>query len=398
MSTATPVHAPINWVSSAMFIISTLPVLTVLPWYLCTHEVSGWAWLWALVLLWANGLGITAGYHRLWAHRTYQAHPVLRGIYAVIGGMAVQNSILVWAAMHRVHHKHVDHIDHDPYSIKRGFLYAHMGWMLRDYPSAKLNFDNARDLKDDKIVMFQHRHYLWFVLGTNIGIPLALGLAYGDVWGFLLIAGFLRLVVNHHVTFFINSLAHMWGRQPYTTANTARDNDFIALLTYGEGYHNYHHLFQYDYRNGIRWWHFDPTKWLIAACSWVGLTKNLKRVPQFKIKRAMLQAQFERARAKLAQKGTNNSHRLVELQHQLEHEWQHFTHTVAEWSRLQSEKFEAAKHQLSERVQERVHEAQVQWEASEMRQKLHAMERKLEDALEMQRQRVSLLRVQMATA
>ncbi|TAM33693.1 MAG: acyl-CoA desaturase, partial [Nevskiaceae bacterium] len=201
-----------------------------------------------------------------------------------------------------------------------------------------------------------------------------------------------------HVTFFINSLAHFWGRQPYTTRNTARDNDVLAFLTYGEGYHNYHHLFQYDYRNGIRWWHYDPTKWLIAACSWVGLTTDLKRVPDFKIQRAMLQAQFERAREKLAQKANANTGRVAELQHLLEQEWQHFSQTVAEWSRLQGEKLEAAKQQFSERVHERMHEAQNQWEHSEMRQKLLAMEQALEEALEMQRQRVKLLRVQMAYA
>lgn len=395
MTANTPAKPPINWPAAVMFPVTTLPVLTVLPWYLATHEVSGWAWVWFVALLWANGLGITAGYHRLFAHRAYQAHPVLKWVAAIFGGMAVQNSILVWASMHRVHHKHVDHIDHDPYSAKRGFWYSHMGWMLRDYPSSKLDFSNAKDLLEDPVVMFQHRHYLWFAFGTNVLIPVALGLAYGDVLGFVLLSGFLRLVVSHHVTFFINSLAHMWGRRPYTTANTARDNDLIALLTYGEGYHNYHHLFQYDYRNGIRWWHFDPTKWLIAACSWVGLTRNLKRVPDFKIKRAMLQAQFERAREKLA-RAKHHPSRLAELQHLLETEWQQFSQTISAWSHLQAEKLEAAKMHMTERVHEAQHQLQGRWEASEMRQKLFALERSLEDALELQRQRVRLLRVQLA--
>ena len=394
---SSPAKAPINWPAAIMFAVTTLPVLTVLPWFLVTQEVSGWAWVWALVLLWLNGLGITAGYHRLWAHRAYAAHPALKWFFALFGGMAVQNSILVWASMHRVHHKHVDHVDHDPYSAKRGFWYSHMGWMLRDYPSAELDYSNAKDLLADPVVAFQHKHYLWFAFGSNIAIPVALGFAYGDVWSFVLIAGFLRLVVNHHVTFFINSLAHMWGRQPYTTTNTARDNDFIALLTYGEGYHNYHHLFQYDYRNGIRWWHFDPTKWLIAACSWIGLSKDLKRVSNFKIQRAMLTAQFERARAKLAL-AKHHPSRLQELQLLLEAEWQQFSHTVAEWSKLQGEKIDAAKLHMAERVHEAQHQLQERWDASDMRQQMLKLERALEEALEMQRQRVALLRMQMATA
>jgi len=386
-----PIHkAPINWTATIMFLVTTVPVLTVLPWYLWTQDVSAWAWVWGFALLWLNGLGITAGYHRLFAHRAYQAHPVLKCLAALFGGMAVQNSILVWAAMHRVHHKHVDHIDHDPYSAKRGLWYSHMGWMIRDYPSQKLDFSNAKDLQDDPIVAFQHRYYAVFAVGANIAIPLALGLAYGDVWGFLLIAGFLRLVVNHHVTFFINSLAHFWGRQPYTTENSARDNDFLALLTYGEGYHNFHHLFQYDYRNGIRWWQFDPTKWLIAACAALGLATNLKRVPEFKIQRAMVQAQFERARERLAARSPACGRR-QEWQQMLEAEWQHFSQTVSEWTRLQSEKFEAAKQQFSDQLQEK-------WEHSEMHRQLRALEAKLEAALQEQRAGMQKLRLQMHAA
>ena len=384
-----PVRAPINWVASIMFVLTTLPVVTVLPWYLWTYDVNGWAWFWAFIFLWGNGLGITAGYHRLWAHRAYEAHPLLKVFYALFGGMAVQNSILIWASMHRIHHQHVDHVDHDPYSAKRGLWFSHIGWMLRDYPSSALNFENARDLKADKVVMWQHRHYLAVVLGMNIGLPLALGLAYGDVWGFLLVAGFLRLVVNHHVTFFINSLAHFWGRQPYTSENSARDNDFLAFLTYGEGYHNYHHLFQWDYRNGIRWWHWDPTKWLIAACASVGLAKNLRRVPEFKIQRAMVARQFERARERAAAQlaRCQNPKRLHELQQLLETEWQHFSATVAEWTRLQGERFDTAKQQLQERAREH-------WEASDLRSRL----RQLEESLAMQQRRVRLLGAQLQTA
>ncbi len=105
-------------------------------------------------------------------------------------------------------------------------------------------------------------------------------------WALFLLAGVLRLVVSHHFTFFINSLAHMWGVQPYTDDNTARDNGVVALLTYGEGYHNFHHMFAHDYRNGVRWWQWDPSKWFINAMRWLGLARNLKTVPWFKIQRA----------------------------------------------------------------------------------------------------------------
>lgn len=365
---------PLNWPACVMFALSTGGLVTVFPWYVWTHHINGGAWIAGLAFLYACGMSITGGYHRLWAHRAYEAHWSLRVLYMLFGAMALQNSILIWASMHRVHHKNVDHVDHDPYSIKRGFWYAHIGWMLRDYPSAALDFSNARDLQQDRIVMFQHRHYLAIALSMNIAVPFLVGLAFGDAWGYLLVAGLVRLVVNHHVTFLINSLAHYWGRRPYTTENTARDNDLIALLTYGEGYHNYHHLFQWDYRNGVRWWQFDPTKWLIASLSWVGITRGLKRVPEFKIQRAMLQRQLEKVRERVER--CKNNERLAVLQQQFEHELETFKATVNAWSQLQAERIEAARLKLAD-----------QWEHSEARHKLRA----LEDALREQRYRLQQL-------
>lgn len=362
---------PINWPAAVMFSLSTLGMLTVFPWYAWTHDFSLGAWVAGVVFLYACGLSITGGYHRLWAHRAYEAHWSLRLFYMLFGAMAFQNSILIWASMHRVHHKHVDHVEHDPYSIKRGLWFAHIGWMLRNYPSSQLDYSNARDLQQDRIVMFQHRYYLPIALAMNIGLPFVIGLVVGDPWGYLLVAGLLRLVVNHHVTFLINSLAHYWGRRPYTVENTARDNDLLALLTYGEGYHNYHHLFQWDYRNGIRWWQFDPTKWMIASLSWVGVTRGLKRVPEFKIQRAMLQRQFDNIRERL--ESCKNPGRLAVLQQQFEHEVEAFKATVNAWSQLQSERIEAARLKLAD-----------QWDRSEARHKLM----QLEEALRLQRQRM----------
>ncbi len=372
-------RAPINTPAAIMFSITTVAALTLLPWTLWTHHLGAGPWIFFAFCMWATGLSITAGYHRLWSHRTYEAHWSLRLFYMLFGAMALQNSILIWGSMHRVHHKNVDHVDHDPYSIKRGFWHAHMGWMLRDYPAAALDFSNARDLEQDPFVAFQHRHYLGLALGMNIAFPLLVGAAFGDAWGFLMLGGLLRLVVNHHLTFFINSLAHYWGRRPYTAENTARDNDLIAVFTYGEGYHNFHHLFQWDYRNGVRWWQFDPTKWWIAGWSAVGITRGLKRVPEFKIQRAMLQRQFERAQECLH--ACTHSGKLEVMKKLLEHELEAFSLTLNEWKQLQTERIEAARNKLA-----------GQWEQSEARSRFRALER----ALRQQRQRVRLLRLQTA--
>ncbi|GAB3288297.1 acyl-CoA desaturase [Pseudidiomarina andamanensis] len=290
---------PIIWLNLSVFAITFLVTVIGVPWYGLTHGFSAGLIAGLIGTIVFAGISITAGYHRLWAHRAYDAHWSLRILFALGGALAVQNSALHWSSDHREHHKHVDDNDKDPYSAKRGFWYSHIGWMLREYQASRYsNYDNAKDLQNDPIVMWQHRNYLLLTLVTSIGWPIALGVMLGDVWGAIILVGFARLVINHHTTFFINSLAHIWGKQTYTDRNTARDNGVLALLTFGEGYHNYHHIFSADYRNGIRWWHFDPTKWLIRACSWVGLTSNLKRTNGYQVEKARLEMQFKKATAK----------------------------------------------------------------------------------------------------
>ncbi|MDC8832329.1 acyl-CoA desaturase [Alteromonas gilva] len=254
-----------------------------------------------VVLFFATGMSITAGYHRLWAHKTYDAHPVVKVVLAIGGAMALQNSILHWCSDHRVHHRHVDVNDKDPYSAKKGFWFSHIGWMLREYQAESYDdYSNCKDLLKDKVVMWQHKHYLAIVLASNFGITALLGWINSDVLSMILLAGVFRLVMVHHVTFFINSLAHYWGSRPYTDTNSARDNGIIALFTFGEGYHNYHHIFEYDYRNGIKWYQYDPTKWLIKSLSFVGLTKNLRTCPEERIEKARLAMQLKYASEKVS--------------------------------------------------------------------------------------------------
>ncbi|WP_318460985.1 fatty acid desaturase [Photobacterium leiognathi] len=305
---------PIIWLNVAVFSVTFLVALVGVPLYAYHY---GFDWIQITMLLVAFsfcGMSITAGYHRLWSHKTYQANAVLRFIFAIGGAFALQNSILHWSSDHRIHHRHVDNNDKDPYSAKKGFFYSHIGWMLRAYQASRYHdYENCRDLQKDNIVMWQHKYYLPLAIITNFGIPLAFGLIHGDVWGALLLVGFLRLVLSHHTTFFINSLAHIWGSQPYTDRNTARDNGFLALLTFGEGYHNYHHIFENDYRNGICWWQFDPTKWLIKSCSWIGWTKNLKVTPADRIEKTKAKMQFTRIQAHLSSM-PNNMARMSQLE------------------------------------------------------------------------------------
>jgi stearoyl-CoA desaturase (delta-9 desaturase) len=378
-STAKP---PLNPVNVAIFVGLPIAALLLVPAWGIYHGYSGAQWAWAVVFLYLNGLSITGGYHRLWSHKAYEAHPALKWFFALWGAGALQNSILIWSSDHRRHHRHVDDNDKDPYSAGRGLWFSHMGWMLRDYQTNECDFSNARDLQRDPVVVFQDKHYVALTVCMNVGLPLALGFFLGDVIGTLLLVGLLRLVVNHHVTFFINSLAHFWGSRPYTDSNSARDNGFLAFLTYGEGYHNYHHIFQTDYRNGIRWWQWDPTKWMISLCSRVGLARNLVRVPDFKIQRAILDTQFQRARIQL-----ETSHSSDSLRATLEREYQQFLASINEWTALQAQRYEAKKAEIGGAFSERRLRLQRKWENAALRTRF----RELEYSLKMQRKRLELL-------
>jgi len=371
-------HPQINWAVSTVFGLTFLAAITIVPWYGIVHGYSTWAWVLFAFFLVCNGVGIGSGYHRLWSHRAYEASPTLKWFLAIMGGMSMQNSIIVWCARHRVHHRDVDDNEKDPYSIGRGFWFAHVGWMLRDYKSGEIDYSLVPDLQKDPVAAWQHRWYWSLVWATNLGVPLLLGWMVGDIIGVFLLVGILRLVVSHHVTFFINSLAHMWGTQPYTDENSARDNHFLALITYGEGYHNYHHLFQNDYRNGIRWWHLDINKWFISTCALLGLARNRKRAPQFKVLRARLNMEFKQARAKLERSQNGST-----WQEQLEQEYAQFVETVKQWQQLQMERMQSGKQRLAERIETET--------AS-----LTARYRDLERRLKMQQKRVAMLAAQVS--
>jgi len=289
--------------------------------------------------------------------------------------MALQNSAFAWCSGHRRHHLYVDDDARDPYSAGRGFWFSHIGWMLRDYPSGTEDLTNIPDLRRDPLLAFQHRHYAVLAVTTNFGLPLLAGWLVGDVWGTFLVAGVLRLFLSHHFTFFINSLAHMWGSRPYSDSNTARDNALLAVVTYGEGYHNFHHSFASDYRNGVRWWQWDPTKWLIASLQWVGLTRRLKRTPAFQIHRALLAMQFARAQAKLAK--FRDSSRLPthieQLRHRIAQEYDAFVAAVSDWTRLKEQWLEEKKRAVIEHWEQ----ASFQGRLREIEQRLKSQRRRL---------------------
>ena len=356
--------APINWTNMLLFSLTPLFAVTLVPLYGYFYGYDLYEWCVFLLMMGFCGMSITAGYHRLWSHKTYKAHPILRLLFAVGCACALQNDVLRWASDHRRHHRYVDDNARDPYSAGRGFWFSHIGWILRDYESGKTDFSNVKDLQQDPIVVWQHRHYLALVLLTNIALPALLGFLHGDVIACLLLAGLLRLVLSQHVTYLINSIAHMWGGQPYSDASSARDNSLLALITYGEGYHNYHHTFQWDYRNGINWWHFDPTKWVIRLCSLVGLTRDLKRCSVAQIEMARLEMQYRSATEKCELLDIPEKWR-----QRLEQEYQQFLQVLQQWTEHRQAWYETKGKQIQETL--------GHWDQLQLRDRYREMQFKL---------------------
>ena len=143
-----------------MFVLTAVVAVSIVPWYGLSHGYHAGAWVWFAVFLCVNELSITCGYHRLFAHATYEARPALKLAYLLFGGMALQNSALLWSAGHRTHHRYIDDPERDPYCARRGFWFSHIGWMLRNYPSGEPDLSTVRELQRDPLVMWQHRHYL----------------------------------------------------------------------------------------------------------------------------------------------------------------------------------------------------------------------------------------------
>lgn len=280
----------INWVTSSFLIGTLFLTLTAVPLYLFHFGLDWFQAVLFFVMLGACGFSISLGYHRLFSHLSFQASWPIRLFTLIFGAGAFENSVLMWASEHRRHHKHVDH-DDDPYCIAKGFFHAHIGWLLFKL-SPTPPFDNVPDLLRDKLVCWQNRYIHWIALAVAFGLPSLLGFLW-DGWqgalGAFLIAGVTRIVFLQHCTFLINSACHTIGRQPYSTKCSARDSLLLALFTFGEGYHNYHHEFQHDYRNGVKPWQFDPTKWIIWTLSKAGFVRSLRRVPDEKVKDAQRQ-------------------------------------------------------------------------------------------------------------
>ena len=298
----------INWLNSIFLFATPIFALVGIILHWIYFSPPGLLELIVFVgLYFACGLSITVGYHRLFSHRSHNAKWPLVLFYSIFGAGSFQNSIIEWCSDHRRHHKMTDSED-DPYSASRGFWYSHIGWILLEEENFTNDFSNVKDLQESRIIMWQHRNV--FIIGAFSGLilPAIIGLAIGGISGALgcfVWAGLARVVFVHHGTFLINSAAHIWGTQPYSEENSSRDSFWLAFLTFGEGYHNFHHTFQADYRNGHKWYHMDPSKWWIQSFKYLGLNTNLKSTPKHSIEIAKVNMRFKKRADRLQQRNVN---------------------------------------------------------------------------------------------
>jgi len=264
-----------SYATVILFVLMFLGAVIAIPTF---GYLIGYTWLdWTLfVLLYIiTGLGITVGYHRLMSHRSFDCPDSVKVALMIAGGWALQNSALKWASDHIRHHANCDQ-EMDPYNAQRGFWYSHCGWLF--YNDPRTNEKYTSRLRQDRVVMWQHRYYIHIVL-VGLALPFFIGVLYSD-WlggiGCFLLAGVGRTFAVLNSTFCINSICHLWGKQPHGQFDSSRDSWWVSLLTFGEGYHNYHHTYQSDYRNGPYWYNFDPSKWLIFGLSRIGLAASLR--------------------------------------------------------------------------------------------------------------------------
>jgi stearoyl-CoA desaturase (delta-9 desaturase) len=231
----------------------------------------------ALLLHWiTGGLGITLGWHRLLTHRSFQTPKWLEYFFVFCGALACEGGVIHWVGLHRLHHLHSDQGQGalDPHDASRGFWWSHMGWMFFHCPASSEIDRFTQDISEDPFYQFLQNYFLLIQIafGTLIW--------YFGGWSYVVWAVFVRLVVVFHCTWFVNSATHKFGYRSYETTDTSTNCWWVALVTYGEGWHNNHHKFQYSARHGMAWWEIDITWMTIQVLQTLGLATKVKLVEQ----------------------------------------------------------------------------------------------------------------------
>lgn len=262
-----PDRQKMNWLVTTVLVLLHIGAVAAL------FMFSWRALITAVFLLWvATGLGISLGYHRLHTHRSYKVPRWLEYFFALCGTLTLEGGPIFWVATHRIHHQNSDQPG-DPHSPRDGAWWSHMGWILRG--EAKHN--NTRLMAKYAPDLAKHRFYVWLNEYHWIA-PVAVGLVLLATGGLPLFlwGGCMRTVVGLHATWAVNSATHMWGSRRFATRDDSRNTWWVALVSFGEGWHNNHHAHPTSARHGLAWYEFDPSWITIKLLSWAGIARGVK--------------------------------------------------------------------------------------------------------------------------
>jgi len=279
-------HQPIVWFNVYWFVV--MHIASVYGLYLAVTSAKLLTLAWSVLLYVVGTLGVSAGVHRLWSHKAYKAKAPLRALLVFFNTIAFQNSVIEWTRDHRVHHKFTE-TDADPVNADRGFFFAHVGWLLcRKHPDVRKigGTVDISDVENDVFCAFQKKYYKWLVLTLCFFVPTVVPTLWGDTkWNGFFIAAMLRYTLSLHGTWLVNSLAHYAGPRPYDKSIAARENLIVSLGALGEGYHNYHHVFPWDYKTSeLGKYSTNLTTAFIDFMARIGWAYDLKSVNQDMIK------------------------------------------------------------------------------------------------------------------
>ncbi|XP_061388161.1 acyl-CoA Delta-9 desaturase-like [Musca vetustissima] len=282
----------IVWLNVVLFGIITIWALY--GFYLFFSFSIKWqSYVFAFAVAYMSGFGVTVGAHRLWSHRAYKSKPAMEIMLMIFNCMAFQNSIYDWCRDHRVHHKFSE-TDADPHNAMRGFFFSHMGWlMVKKHPDVKTKGQTVdmSDLEKNPIVMFQHKYYIPLMLSFTFLLPTVIpviwwGESVKNAW---FVCAVMRWYFVLHSTWCINSVCHLFGNKPYDKSFNPGENPFISTMTIGECYHNYHHVFPWDYKAAeLGGSSANLSSWFIEFFAKLGLAYDLKTVSPETIKRRVL--------------------------------------------------------------------------------------------------------------
>lgn len=288
----------INWLTTSVIVIYPLFIILMLIYYSMSYDIGKIEVLSAVIAYYLCNISVGLGFHRLWSHSAYKAHPILEFVLMILTAGTLQGPVLAWVSDHKFHHAYADkELDpHTPLKYKnriKGFLWSHIGWLIFSEGYKRIDKITMKTLGSNKLLMWQFKNYFALAMFINIVVPSVIGyMIGGDIHSAFAVYLFAAAgrALQQQLTFCVNSLCHFTGKRRYAN-DSSGDIAWLWFMLLGENWHNYHHAFANDYRNGHKWYHLDIHKWLIVFFEKCGLASNLCRVPEERIQAKMLEMQ-----------------------------------------------------------------------------------------------------------